>query len=812
MATQLNDWLSIDKISGTGNAEITLTASSYEELVDRTTSLKIQGISKNAILTVRQNAFVPPSTNAYFWVKLEEDGEIYGIVNNTIEYSFNQSTWNSFPISSSLSVPANTYVWFRNTVDLLNKEYVQDGNRFLFTKNGHVGGDLSSMGAMMEKNFQYLFAKENYTTNTYLIDASELILPWDTVSNRCFYDMFRNCSKLITPPKVLPATNLEGACYIGMFDECKSLTTAPELPATTLSVSYQDGQTYGCYQSMFGNCSSLITAPELPATTITDRCYYYMFFNCTSLVNAPELPATTLAKECYSLMFNGCSSLKIAPELPATTLANKCYSYMFNGCSSLKIAPELPATTLAYGCYRYMFLNCTSLVNAPELPATTLADSCYSYMFKDCTNLSYIKMLATEIDDNLSPLTGWVTNVAPTGTFVKAAANTNIQIDSNSGIPKGWTVLTNEQEESKQQYFWVEFENTGGTISGLTNTYTDMYHSFDGITWLTTPKTLSMGNNTLVYFRNDSKKIPNLNIKFNSNAKIGGDMSSIVDMAENCCKDIFDGNTFITDASELILPWTTLANGCYGMMFQGCTSLTTAPVVLPATTLTKECYRGMFKNCTSLTKAPELPATTLAERCYYGMFQGCTSLVNAPTLPATTLAGYCYYQMFSGCSSLVSAPELPATTLAEWCYGDMFYICESLVIAPALPATTLADNCYKDMFAVCKSLVYAPSILPATTLANGCYYNMFITCLSLKKAPELPATTLVGGCYHNMFMDCKSLNYIKMLAINYRYDSLEGWTKNVASSGTFIKHPDAANPPRGDSGIPHGWKVETATE
>ena len=62
MATQLNNWLSIDKTSGTGNAEITLTASSYEELVDRTTSLKIQGISANAILNVRQNAFVPQVT------------------------------------------------------------------------------------------------------------------------------------------------------------------------------------------------------------------------------------------------------------------------------------------------------------------------------------------------------------------------------------------------------------------------------------------------------------------------------------------------------------------------------------------------------------------------------------------------------------------------------------------------------------------------------------------------------------------------------------------------------------------------------
>lgn len=59
MATQLNDWLTVDKNSGTGNAEITLTASSYEEFVERTASLKIQGISANAILNVRQNAFVP---------------------------------------------------------------------------------------------------------------------------------------------------------------------------------------------------------------------------------------------------------------------------------------------------------------------------------------------------------------------------------------------------------------------------------------------------------------------------------------------------------------------------------------------------------------------------------------------------------------------------------------------------------------------------------------------------------------------------------------------------------------------------------
>ena len=846
MATQLNNWLSIDKTSGTGNAEITLTASSYEELVDRTTSLKIQGISKNAILTVRQNAFVPPLTNAYFWVKLEEDGEIYGIVNNTIEYSFNQSTWNSFPISSSLSVPANTYVWFRNTVDLLNKEYVQDGNRFLFTKNGCVGGDLSSMGAMMEKNFQYLFAKENHTTNTYLIDASELILPWDTVSNRCFYDMFRDCSKLITPPKVLPATNLEGACYIGMFDGCKSLTTAPELPATTLSVSYQDGQTYGCYQSMFGNCSSLITAPKLPATTLADSCYYYMFFNCTSLVNAPELPATTLAKECYSLMFSGCSSLKIAPELPATTLANKCYSYMFsdctslvnapelpattlanycysymfNGCSSLKIAPELPATTLAYGCYRYMFLNCTSLVNAPELPATTLADSCYSYMFKDCTNLSYIKMLATEIDDNLSPLTGWVTNVAPTGTFVKAAANTNIQIDSNSGIPIGWTVYNegdpNIPNHLKQKYFWVEFETSNGTISGLTNDYTDMYHSFDGTTWLTTPNTLSMGNNTLVYFKNNSKKISDetlrLNINFNSNAKVGGDLSSITDMADYACAELFDDNRHLTDASNLVLPWETIGKSSFYNMFAICTELKYPPII-KATKLGVGSCRQMFFNCHSLLRTPILltPSNNFIPRAAYS-------------------------RMFYGCSSLVEVCDLNALRVGDEGYNEMFYECTSLETAPYINAEDLSYTTIPSgwpnvrgkhmycMFIRCKRLKNVQSVLKAN-LAEECYKWMYRECSSLKIAPSLPQHTLTTRCYYGMFENCTSLIYVKMLGSgNYEIKYVNGvptetdlswFLLNVKTKGgTFVKHPDSkltVDAPYG-GGIPKDWNVETATE
>ena len=224
-------------------------------------------------------------------------------------------------------------------------------------------------------------------------------------------------------------------------------------------------------------------------------------------------------------------------------------------------------------------------------------------------------------------------------------------------------------------------------------------------------------------------------------------------LAPGCYLSMFFGCTNLTTAPEL--PATTLANSCYSSMFSGCTSLTTAPE-LPATTLATECYSSMFSGCTSLTTAPKLPATTLANSCYSSMFSGCTNLKSAPDLPATTLATECYSYMFSGCTSLTTAPALPATTLADKCYYYMFYNCTSLTTAPALPATTLANYCYSTMFSGCTSLTTAPE-LPATTLAESCYYKMFSGCTKLKSAPKLPATKLVIQCYYSMFSGCKSL-------------------------------------------------------
>ena len=270
---------------------------------------------------------------------------------------------------------------------------------------------------------------------------------------------------------------------------------------------------------------------------------------------------------------------------------------------------------------------------------------------------------------------------------------------------------------------------------------------------------------------------------------------------------LFSGCTTIIQVSETFLPATILVEYCYTNMFEGCTSLTTAPK-LPATTLEYICYGSMFEGCSSLINAPELPATTLEHYCYNYMFSKCTSLTTAPELPTTILVDYCYRYMFEGCTSLTAAPKLPATTLDKNCYSNMFRDCTSLTTAPELPVTTLADSCYEYMFYGCTSLTTAPK-LPATTLADKCYRYMFYNCTSLTTAPELSATTLTSNCYFSMFSGCSKLNYIKMLATDISASNcLTNWVSNVSSTGTFVKSRKMTSLPTDKNGIPSGWTVQ----
>ena len=276
-------------------------------------------------------------------------------------------------------------------------------------------------------------------------------------------------------------------------------------------------------------------------------------------------------------------------------------------------------------------------------------------------------------------------------------------------------------------YFYIESLGDGNTISvknqgnGSTSGVTPtLEYSTDKNTWNTITFDWTNGTHTTelpvklntgekMYFRNDTRLFSNSYnkcITFSSSvsSNVGGDIRTLSNYLDvnneakpqtNMFYCLFNGNNKIVNASNLRLSYTTLADYCYNGMFDGCTSLTTAPE-LPATTLSSSCYSNMFSGCTSLTTAPELPATTLAGACYSNMFYGCTSLTTAPELPATTLANYCYSNMFIRCSSLTTAPELPATTLANYCYHYMFNGCTKLnsitVYAQDISATDCTTN------------------------------------------------------------------------------------------------------------------------
>lgn len=129
-----------------------------------------------------------------------------------------------------------------------------------------------------------------------------------------------------------------------------------------------------------------------------------------------------------------------------------------------------------------------------------------------------------------------------------------------------------------------------------------------------------------------------------------------------------EGNIMSLLNSDSFINVTTISSqNIFNHLFDAVHIVNAKDLILPATTLTNGCYRYMFYNCIYLVTTPELPATVLGELSYSGMFEGCTSLVVAPDLPATNLTSGCYKNMFSGCTSLNSITCLATNISASNC-------------------------------------------------------------------------------------------------------------------------------------------------
>ena len=402
-------------------------------------------------------------SNAITWSSYDQ--------NHTLEYSDDGGeTWSTMTLTSvngryewSLTIDAYDVIMFRGNNDFYayntnSATTNYEGCYFSSTGEFEVCGNIMSLISsenFVNASFQTKFTFAGLFKNSLVVKADSLILP-NSVSDYCYYEMFRGCDSLTEVPE-LPATALAKGCYSNMFNGCSALENMPDIPATLLAEN--------CYFQMFAYCGIVEPIETLPAEYMQQNCYGGMFSSCSSLTTLPELPSQHLAYGCYQNMFYGCSSLTSIPEnsLPATTLAPSCYARMFQNCYNLIDVPEdlLPATTLDRNCYEQMFSNCYTLALTPVLPATTLADACYRSMFSYSENLEEVTCLATDITAS-DCIQNWLNGVAASGTLYKDPNMNDFVVGTN--VPSGWTIADYDPNGESGGGGVQEPEEPGGEI------------------------------------------------------------------------------------------------------------------------------------------------------------------------------------------------------------------------------------------------------------------------------------------------------------------------------------------------------------
>ena len=466
------DWLTISQASGSGNATITITASTYSGLIDRATSLKVSTVSSaiSKYVTVQQTAQQPftasPSsisdgglggtyqieitsshewtaTTVPAWVTLSQNSGSAGTV-ITVTLPENQGA------DRTASLVFTDVKGRTATVSLTQYEVtvpVDDCLTIEFEENGQVTWITRRTNAQYKKN-DGGWEEYDYSFTPIQMQSGETISFRSDFAASSTWTQFECTGSCITYGN--PLSLYYGSSFTGQTQGDPVLDDLSYLFSGNSGLTDASGlyipQVTGSY--MFKDCINLVKAPKKLPTSFSssgyEQYFSYMFSGCTSLTTPPMLPALTLdAVQVYEGMFEGCMSLVNAPSLPATAITQGCYRGMFSGCTSLVNAPsELPAAALAYGCYTNMFYGCTSLQRAPELPADyRITDMC-DQMFYGCSSLNYIKCLTTKRKSGANQIwaDNWVNGVNASGTFVKSSDATTWATGVH-GIPSGWTVV-----------------------------------------------------------------------------------------------------------------------------------------------------------------------------------------------------------------------------------------------------------------------------------------------------------------------------------------------------------------------------------
>lgn len=254
----------------------------------------------------------------------------------------------------------------------------------------------------------------------------------------------------------------------------------------------------------------------------------------------------------------------------------------------------------------------------------------------------------------------------------KSSATVTFTVGENSGetqrtgnisvICNGVTKQINVSQKSQIDYttMYLTFEIISGGTFGY-SFWTNLnweYTTDDGATWTTIP---SFGAFSISVNVGDK-------IKMRGNES-GGYGSNWFGWSTTTAKFNVYGNIMSIIDSVNYATMTTVPTNCFQYFFNNCNGLVSAEnLILPATTLGEGCYYEMFYNCTSLTTAPELPATTLANNCYGFMFYGCSSLNYIKCLATDILAGGCTSGWVNGVSA--TGTFVKNASMSSWTTGN----------------------------------------------------------------------------------------------------------------------------------------------
>ena len=152
-----------------------------------------------------------------------------------------------------------------------------------------------------------------------------------------FYNMFNNCSELISLPDISEWDTTNVTNISNMFYKCSSLLSLPD-------ISKWNTENVTKMSFMFDNCSSLKSLPDISkwnTKNVTDMSG--MFYHCNSFISLPDISKWDTSKVInMANMFYNCTSLTSLPDISVWNTKNLSFTNsMFYNCKALTSFPDI---------------------------------------------------------------------------------------------------------------------------------------------------------------------------------------------------------------------------------------------------------------------------------------------------------------------------------------------------------------------------------------------------------------------------------------------------------------------------------------